>query len=169
MSILYIPLYKMVKFNLYFYDLRAVWGHYQVPVSPESNYTSELQGSFGIEIVLGKNYNRPAWSNHLSFRGFPNCQTLFLSMLVKKLWQSLVFLYYENRLQQREPWEDSNTKNLWIFHQAADQNLELNITLHNGYLVQNLIVQKNPLEMLFFLEILQHLPSVVRLSRLSWK
>ena len=157
-------LYKMVKFNLYFYDLRAVWGHYQPPVILESNYTSELQGSFGIEIMPSKNYNRPGIIISPS-----ECFLIAKLCFSQCYWRSSdnpsVFLSWEL------PWvQQSNMKNLWIFLQVSSTPSRTgNWILHNcsTYLVHNLGAKKIQWRFYIFLEILQHLPNFS--SRLSVK
>ena len=66
MSHIYI-LYKMVKINFVFlWSLGSMRSLSTPPVILESNYTLELQSSFGIEIMPDKNYNRPGLIIYLS-------------------------------------------------------------------------------------------------------
>ena len=99
------------------------------PVILESNYTSELQSSFGIEIKPGKNHNRPGLIIYPS-EGFLIAKLCFSQCYWRSSDNPWFFFIMRIASNSRPilPWENSNTKNLWIFHQPTDQNWELNIT-----------------------------------------
>ena len=92
------------------------------PVILESNYTSELQSSFGIEIKPGKNHNRPGLIIYPS-EGFLIAKLCLFLSLVKKLPDNPWFFFTMGvALGPNLPWEQKkslNTKNLEIFLPAS--------------------------------------------------
>ena len=169
---IYIILYKRVKFNSVFFlsssgCLRSLS---TPPVILESNYTSELQSSFGIEIKPGKNHNRPGLIIYPS-EGF----------LIAKLWfshcwrSSLIIpgfslLWESPWVQQRPnlPWEQrilakkiiEIQKNLWIFLPSNWPELGIEYYTMVQLILCRILVQKKSNGDVIFLEILQHLPSI---------
>ena len=118
------------------------------PVILESNYTSELQSSFGIEIKPGKNHNRPGliiypsdgfliaklwfshcWRSSLIIPGF--------SLLWESPWVSSVTLRTEHSRENKI----IEIRKIFMFsYQPADHNSG-NWILHNGcYILCRMLV-----------------------------